>query len=214
MNCSRCNKDCFHHAVMSKALAPGVLCADCARYLRLPRWRRVRFRAAELLQRALGRSDIYAPGDGKPSVLYMRRWRFLRTPWFELRVHHIVRSDGDRELHDHPFDFVSFIISGGYWEERLVDGALNNRTMTRCLPGSFIFRKAETLHRLSLNTLVDDLEDEYDLPAWTFVIAGPRRREWGFVTETGEGWISWKEHVARREGKGSQAGKYAVESSV
>ena len=63
--------------------------------------------------RALGcelRSDLIG-GD------YMRRWT-LRTPIGMLRLHHILRGDDDREFHDHPFDFTSIILAGGYVEHR------------------------------------------------------------------------------------------------
>jgi hypothetical protein len=46
---------------------------------------------------------------------YMHRW-LVRTPWFTLRIHHILRSDNERDLHDHPFDFTSFIFKGSYTE--------------------------------------------------------------------------------------------------
>src|SRR5207249_3630974 len=45
----------------------------------------------------------------------MRRWT-LRTPIGMLRVHHILRSDSDRDYHDHPMDFVSLIFGG--WVHR------------------------------------------------------------------------------------------------
>lgn len=61
----------------------------------------------------LGRSDIHINDN-----VYMRRWRFLRRKNWGVRVHHILRPDADRELHDHPFDFTSIILSGGYWEYR------------------------------------------------------------------------------------------------
>lgn len=32
------------------------------------------------------------------------------------RVHHVLRSDHDRALHDHPWHNASIVLSGGYWE--------------------------------------------------------------------------------------------------
>jgi hypothetical protein len=119
----------------------------------------------------LGRSDIYSGG-----VLYMRRWR-VGPKWFlGLRLHHIVRSDADPELHDHPFSFATLILRGGYTEQ-LADG-----TRTRHGPGSVLFRSAEVLHRLDL-----------DKPAWTVVLRGPIRRSWGFMTRIG--WMPWQRFV-------------------
>ena len=114
-----------------------------------------------------GRSDIWFHDS-----LYMKRWKLISLRLFGIRVHHILRSDADRELHDHPFDFISVILSGSY-TEYLADG-----TVTTYKAGSILFRRAETLHRLELSA-----------PVWTFVIRGRIRREWGFMTYSG--WIHW-----------------------
>lgn len=127
------------------------------------------------LNRLFGRSDIYID----PSSPYMRRWRIGPKRWSGLRLHHILRSDADRELHDHPFWFVSLILRGGYYEHR-PDGS-----QTWYGPGRIVFRRAEDLHRLELG------RDRWgvEVPAWTFVIRGPYAREWGFVTD--DGWMPW-----------------------
>lgn len=31
-------------------------------------------------------------------------------------VHHILRSDRDRAMHDHPWENASLVLRGGYWE--------------------------------------------------------------------------------------------------
>lgn len=139
---------------------------------------------------------------------YMRRW-ILRTPWGTLRIHNILRSDLDRDLHDHPFDFTSFLMKGGYYETTrwvCVDAgtvAPEERTKSALHPFtaepghkvgdvieheryhprfSVIRRKAEDLHKLRL-----------DKPVWTLVITGPWKRRWGFMTR--EGWVYWKDYV-------------------
>lgn len=130
-----------------------------------------------LLNKLLGRSDIYFGGS-----LYMRRWRFISTPWFGVRLHHIVRSDNDRELHDHPFTFLSFILAGGYFEWRnRKDAPLKVGEMKLAPPdaegwrkdisyikmtsgqigrwygpGSHVLRRAEDLHRLELKKEWDE----------------------------------------------------------
>lgn len=142
------------------------------------------------IHRALGRSDIYFHGD-----LYMRRWRVGPQGGIGIRLHHIVRSDIDRELHDHPFTFVSIILAGGYTEHR-VDGST-----THYPPGSVLFRRAETLHRLTL-----------DRPAWTLVIRGPLRRVWGFATD--HGWVPWTEFVAGKGNTAVEPKPFAASSSI
>lgn len=109
------------------------------------------------------RSDIIG-GD------YMRRWT-LRSPLGMLRLHHILRSDDDRDFHDHPMDFVSLILWGSYIEH-LPDGRSETYR-----PGFLNIKQAEDLHRLELKSR----------SVWTFVVAGPIRRRWGFMTS--DGWI-------------------------
>jgi hypothetical protein len=78
----------------------------------------------------------------KGGPLYMGRWRVIDefkrdiygryttertlssrvleklTGYTAIRLHHIVREDRDRHLHNHPFDFRTFILHGWYVEER------------------------------------------------------------------------------------------------
>lgn len=140
----------------------------------------------------LGRSDIWFNGSR-----YMRRWLFGTKSWYGLRVHCIERSDVDRELHDHPFSFVTVILCGGYWEHTA------NGEHEWHGPGSVLRRSADTLHRIELAP---------DCPAWTLVFRGPYCREWGFWSA--EGWIPWQRFVAQRDGRGVAAGQHSARSSV
>jgi hypothetical protein len=111
------------------------------------------------------RSAPYFDLDG-----YMRRrWAFV-CPWFTARVHNILRSDHDRALHDHPFNYLTIILAGGYWEH------LSDGSRTWYGPGSIRWAKANTLHRLELPEGKD---------AWSLFFTGQRIRKWGFQTEDG-----------------------------
>ena len=114
----------------------------------------------------------------------MRRWRFI-APWKCLRIHHILRSDSDRHFHDHPMDFTSLVLWGGYIEYT------PNAMPRTCRPGTIVRRKAEDLHYLKL----------IGKSAWTILFTGPFRREWGFQTE--DGWIRASEYDAYIEQKRS-----------
>ena len=74
---------------------------------------------------------------------YMRRWALI-TPWGALRLHHILRGDNDRHFHDHPMDFISLILRGGYIEHR---PGIRARV---CPPGSVVVRRATDLHLLEM----------------------------------------------------------------
>lgn len=148
-------------------------------------------------EKLLGRSDIYFQGS-----CYMRRWRIgygVLPRWLPgVRVHHIMRSDADREMHDHPFSFVSIILWGGYTEH-------GPNYSKRYGPGSIVWRRATDLHRLEL-----------DRPAWTLVIRGRIKRRWGFVY-TGP-WQFWEDFVRAKNAQGaglSQTGRdFAAPSSL
>jgi hypothetical protein len=163
-----------------------------------------------ILQRMLGRSDIWLDGSR-----YMRRWLFGSQRTWGLRIHCIERSDADHELHDHPFWFVSFIVAGGYFEHT-PDG---QRTWYG--PGSIVFRSADALHRIELDTECTRARKRGDhtgacmsrpVRAWTIVVRGRYARRWGFMTKSG--WEHWKAFVAKKDGKGVAAGEFAAESSL
>lgn len=120
-------------------------------------------------------------------VGYMRRW-MLWTPWGTLRLHHILSSDDNRDLHDHPWDFASLIV-GRDWRDLL--SALLSLTVTAgytehlprggrrwCPAGTVVRHLAADLHRLVLHE-----------PVYTLVVTGPVLRDWGFWSADG-GWRS------------------------
>lgn len=115
---------------------------------------------------------------------YMRRWRF-KTPWGMLRIHHILRSDDRDHLHDHPMDFVSFILWGGYVEYT------PNLPPKKYGPGSVVVRRAEDLHALELC--------DKKRGAWTLLLTPPFRRKWGFATP--DGWIPAGQYDAYKKQK-------------
>lgn len=137
-----------------------------------PNFGPVQFRDGEPATTGLPRDEIRLGGE-----LYMER--FYLSADLNVRLHHICMSDPDRDLHDHPWDFVSVVLTGAYCETTVEGSA------TYSAP-AVIARKAETLHRLTL------LEG----PMWTYVVTGPVRRRWGFATP--DGWVDWAEYGERR----------------
>ncbi len=53
----------------------------------------------------------------KKGELHFQRYRLFWTPWFALYVHRILKSDEDLHPHSHPWNFLSFILSGSYREK-------------------------------------------------------------------------------------------------
>lgn len=115
-----------------------------------------------------------------PEKIYLTRWRLLQTPWFGLFIHKINRPDSDRALHDHPWNFVSLILKGGYDEKR--PSGITKRDV-----GSFAYRRAEDLHAIVRL---------WEVPTWTFILIGRNRRNWGFQTE--KGWVPHDKFINTR----------------
>jgi len=90
---------------------------------------------------------------------------------YALYLHHLHVSDEERALHDHPFGFVTFLLSSGYWEITPWGRHWRRRF-------SLLYRHAEWAHRLELVR-----------PTWTLVLRLRRVREWGFYTPGG--WQDW-----------------------
>lgn len=131
-------------------------------------------------------------------------------------LHVIYESDGDRDCHDHPFDFQSTIIHGSYKEHTfaracnskpciekggrfITDGdeytcrhcggplAADQYRMTGVYgPGRVNSKQAHQLHRL---TIIEG-------PVVTLVKRGPKIRDWGF--QTPEGWEHHASYIARK----------------
>lgn len=122
--------------------------------------------------------------------LYMGRWALFETRWLSARVHHIASDDFDRALHDHPWDFVSLVLSGGYAESRPVvqepcfNGDTELLTTAPRFAGSLAFRRSTDRHRVR-----DVMPGTY-----TLFIYGPGRQWWGFYTRQGK--IHWRDFAS------------------
>lgn len=123
----------------------------------------------------------------------MVRWDVLRNrfgrgvfgSWPRIFIHCFYRSDNDIP-HDHPFDFVSVILWGGYWEHT---PAGSRRWYG---PLSILYRKAEWYHRIELPP---------GRRCWTLVFASGRRKSWGFLCPHGH--VPWKTFLAAQEQRNS-----------
>src|ERR1700683_1980705 len=141
--------------------------------------------AAWLVNFYEGRETI-READGTP---YLIRY-FLWKPAGEhgrIYLHHILRSDHDRALHCHPWNFTSYILWGGYTEITTAAQASERRDWEKwdtCpLPrngwnvnmkfkiGDKLVRPAHWRHRLILPE---------NRTTWTLVFTSKKVRDWGF----------------------------------
>jgi hypothetical protein len=118
--------------------------------------------------------------DRRNGSVYLKRWRFVSTPWCGVFLHHILREDWARDVHDHPWDFVSIRLLGTY-DEHLYRESLTGLPVRDEVQTSrrVTFRRATQLHRIArLNR---------DRGVWTLILRGRRQRQWGFQTD--DGWV-------------------------
>lgn len=115
------------------------------------------------------------PDSGQPDLVYLRRWRIIQTPLFALYLHAIFTPDGDWHPHNHPFNFVSLILKGGY-DEQVQDLHGDVSALIRHRRWSFHKMGRDAYHRIL---------GIYGVPIWTLVFIGRRSQEWGFATEHG-----------------------------
>lgn len=158
------------------------------------------------LDRYVETFSILQPGD-TPERPYMKRWYLLRLRpepaarhpalahslrWVrgclnvDFYLHRILNHDGDRNLHDHPWPFVVFILSGGYDEyvPSLDCAGVTPDQWTRVPRGApcVVEHPAQYFHRVQLRL---DAEGR-PIPSWSLLLRGPQEQDWGFLCEGGK----------------------------
>lgn len=121
-------------------------------------------------------------------VPYLIRWTLFKCPWFSLKLHKILISD-PADPHDHPWNYTSLILWGGYWEKNHFPNKLkrdysNNKWYKWYGPLSLLYRKGDKLHRLTI-------------PSGKFcislVLTTKPWRDWGFLKNNK--WVNHKEVI-------------------
>lgn len=92
---------------------------------------------------------------------YMGRWHVVRegsfasrvlerlTGYASIRLHQIMRADHDRDLHNHPFDYRTFVVGGYYSEQYQLPGTGQRVKARSIVIGETAATKADTFHRIS-----------------------------------------------------------------
>lgn len=140
----------------------------------------------------------------KDGELYMTRlWLFnpyqvgeqkqekSKYPWFpwNIRIHHIVRPDRDRHLHDHPWNARTFILKGGYVEQRIAktkpDWMLDYPLCTITRPrGATCKLGFGEYHRISHIQVGG---------AWTLFVSSKYQGSWGFLVDGVK--VHWRKYL-------------------
>ena len=112
-------------------------------------------------------------------VGYLERWCLRpRSDVGNLYLHHIIAGD-EPVMHDHPWDFESQILLGGY-TEMTATGVVERRV------GDVFSKRATDLHYI-LSVLPN---------TWTRITTGRKSRDWGFVRDGR--WVSHTAYGGRR----------------
>lgn len=121
---------------------------------------------------------------------YLARRR-ISTPWFRIFLHKMEAPDPGFHLHDHPWNFVSLILWGGYTEEREFTSVASERAGHveagyRSWYGDRVRYGFLNVNRMPLY-LAHRIVELNKKTCWTLVIGGRRQREWGFYQP--DGWV-------------------------
>lgn len=108
---------------------------------------------------------------GEPGCPYMYRWVF--NFWlFAIRIHHWIRSDDKRHMHNHPWWFWTLVLKGHYIDvsHDPFDPDYVEKWEVMGIERQCAFRSASHLHYVIVP----------EGGCWTFVISGMPSQNWGF----------------------------------
>jgi hypothetical protein len=122
------------------------------------------------------------PSKVYPNEVYLRRLRIVQTPWCAFMMHWIYEADFDRDPHDHPWNFWSFVLRGGYIEHIYdsPDALVRPQWWRRFSLHKMPVDKAHQIRSVVADTV-------------TLVFTGRRQRVWGFWTPAG--FVVWKTYI-------------------
>ena len=116
--------------------------------------------------------------EGNP---YLIRYTLFKCKWFTIKIHKALMSD-PADLHDHPWDYISLILWGGYYEAteevypmydpfecKQCNVALPTQKWYG--PLSLLIRKGNIPHKLILP------KDSFSI---SLIITSSKWRDWGF----------------------------------
>jgi len=115
--------------------------------------------------------------------LYMGRWRVINegtwqsrvlerlTGYSSARLHWINRADHDRDLHNHPFVYRTFVLKGSYVEHIEVDSWTGQVEVREVKAGQTAHAPAGHFHRI---------HDVSEGGVWTLFFMTKNTETWGF----------------------------------
>lgn len=101
----------------------------------------------------------------KDGTLHFRRWRLLQLSAFAIYIHQIFESDKDAHFHSHPWNYISCVLKGAFYEE-------NHSGNLLAINGTVVKRHHSVFHRITVLSKVTTL----------FLAFGPRQK-WGYSVD-------------------------------
>lgn len=165
-----------------------------------------------LIKRAERTGNVFQITGGKGSTtVYLQRYIAFKSKLFGcVYIHRFLRSDAD-DPHDHPWNFFTYVISGGYTEHYYdkskaqynEHGSITDywtAKIIRRTPGSLRYRRALDIHKVQVDEEIDYQVGEYApeklaRAPLTICIMGPRVREWGFWSLDGRTFTDWRSYL-------------------
>jgi hypothetical protein len=157
--------------------------------------------------------------DGQDT--YMGRWwlfnphdrgthigRYAWFPW-SIRIHHILRPDADRDLHDHPWNARTVILRGKYVEQRPASSEWKDSVRSCLVQGAdpkwheWLTRDAcEWLRRDTGDTAVllhgqyHRIDQVSEGGVWTLFITSRWQGDWGFLVKGKK--VDWRIYTGEK----------------
>ena len=125
----------------------------------------------------------------KTGELHFQRWRLFSCPWYRIYLHKICLPDYDEHRHDHPWNFISLILKGGYLEKFATVSNYNLVFNELRKPGALVKRSRDDVHKVE--KLLSDSN-------WSLVFAWGKYENWGYRVD--DQWIDHKSYRLRKNG--------------
>lgn len=125
--------------------------------------------------------------------------KYLWCPW-SIRIHHILKEDSDRDLHDHPWNARTIILWGSYTEQRLIDRddpVLDQLVVPdRAQVTEYIDRNPGDTATLNFGEYhrIDSVSPG---GVFTLFISGPKMGSWGFLVDGVK--VPWRKYLGLPE---------------
>lgn len=162
----------------------------------------------------------YTHITGPDGSLYMGRWWLFnaypgsssdpdtRSAWRKLlpsvRVHHIMRPDNDRDLHDHPWNARTIILRRWYREERPLAKVSIDDLLRHCRSDVVVAGQARAVLDRTAGYTGRLLFGEYhrisevaEGGVWTLFITWRKRGTWGFMVDGKK--VPWRTYLGLDE---------------